>query len=238
MTNAEFAEWLTESFNAGRAKWDKSRPGYVTDQEGFILCETLKANSLSQIQAVGNTFSSIPGKENYPVIEVTWYGANAYCKDKNCRLPTEDEWEKAAGMSLPRQDGQLIRYKYGFGRDQIDRTWANYLIADYPVKEVRVRTTPVGYYNGKNALPLLMNDQTQQITHEATSPAGAYDMSGNVWEWVASWDELISPEVNKIAKGGCYDNLAEEVRVSDRISHPLEYSDIFTGFRAAKNLEN
>ncbi len=234
VTNAQFANWLNQAFKNQRAQWDSNRPGFIIDVEGFLLCKTLKANPLAQIQASGNVFSPIPGKENYPAIEVTWYGAHAYCQDKGWRLPTEAEWEKAAGMEFSASNGHLKRYKYGFSQDTIDRSWANY--REHPTNESQVMTTPVGFYNGINTLPLTIQDRTQQMTHAAQSPAGAYDMSGNVWEWVASWNELETQDINKIAKGGCYDSLADGVRVSERIPLQPGHSDIFTGFRVAKTI--
>ena len=251
VTNAQFAAWLNQAVTAGDVVYipEDDNRGEVIDRLGRILFRTFENDPYSQIsaqhQTVGNPiFMPIGGKDSYPVIDVSWYGATAFCKANNCRLPTEAEWEKAAGMA-PQEPGQpLKKFIFGFGRDQIDRSWANYKESNNSLSNFKVLTTPVGFYNGVNILPLDINAPMSQQTHLAKSPYGAFDMSGNVWEWVSDWfDDAYTENMSdkdpqgpasgtkKIVKGGCYDSLADGVRVTERLALPLDHTDSYTGFR-------
>jgi len=100
-----------------------------------------------------------PGKADHPVTFVSWEDADAYCRWAGKRLPTDQEWEKAARGS----DGRMFPWGNEF---DIKR-------ANTPLRWKKLSqfgdTTPVG------AFP------------EGASPYGLMDMSGNVWEWTASW---------------------------------------------------
>jgi sulfatase modifying factor 1 len=100
------------------------------------------------------------GKENHPVVYVSWDDAVAFCQwlsqetGRTFRLPTEAEWEKAARGT----DGRI--YPWGNGWDETKLNSGEAGPGD---------TTPVGQYSP-----------------DGDSPYAA-DMSGNVWEWCADW---------------------------------------------------
>lgn len=254
VTNGEYAAWLNNAIKAGTISYVKEavNRGKVFNKKNQLLTKTFQADPYSQISAQMQsteslTFIPLPGKDSHPVINVSWYGAVEYCKDNHCRLPTEAEWEKAAGM-IPEDKGfPLEKFRYGFGRNEIDLTWANYKYNEDNIKHFQVLTTPVGFYNGINLLPLSINEKSQKQTNLAKSPYGAFDMSGNVWEWVSDWyDDAYyanmpdkdpqgpSSGSEKVVKGGCYDSLSDGVRVTERLGLSPDYCDAYTGFRVTR----
>ncbi|MEJ2566189.1 MAG: SUMF1/EgtB/PvdO family nonheme iron enzyme [Gammaproteobacteria bacterium] len=100
-----------------------------------------------------------PGKSNHPVTEVTWYDAVAYCKWAGKRLPTDQEWEKAARGT----DGRMF-------------PWGN----EFDINKANTPQRWMALHQEGDTLPV-------GSFPSGASPYGVYDMSGNVWEWTSSW---------------------------------------------------
>ncbi len=99
------------------------------------------------------------GKTDHPVTQVSWKDADAYCRWAGKRLPSDQEWEKAArGI-----EGQFFPWGNEFdpAKANTPQRWGNLGLAG--------DTTPVGAFAA------------------GVSPYGVFDMSGNVWEWTDSW---------------------------------------------------
>ena len=110
--------------------------------------------------------STIQGRDDHPVVHVSWHDAAAYAKWADKRLPTEAEWELAARGG---QEGK--RYVWGDAPFSQTRPQANIWQGVFPHKNTLadkyLRSAPVGSF--------------------APNGYGLYDMAGNVWEWCQDW---------------------------------------------------
>ena len=110
--------------------------------------------------------SNIRGKENYPVVDVSYDDALAYAKWAGKRLPTEAEWEFAARGGLT---GKPFVWGDSF------RPGGKYMANTFQ-----------GHFPDKNT-----NDDgfstTSPVTKFPPNGYGLYDMAGNVWQWTSDW---------------------------------------------------
>jgi formylglycine-generating enzyme required for sulfatase activity len=110
--------------------------------------------------------SSIEGKDNHPVVCISFDDAEAFCRWAGKRLPSEAEWEFAAR-------GGLSQNRFAWGNDlKPGGKWmTNIWQGEFPVKASDDDGFP-GRAPVKSFPP---------------NAYGLYDVSGNVWEWTADW---------------------------------------------------
>lgn len=106
--------------------------------------------------------SSIAGREQHPVVQVSWRDAQAFCAHHKKRLPTEAEWEYAARGGLLQQ-----RYVWGAAAPAAGRYPANIFQGEFPYQN----TAADGHLG------------TAPVRAFAANGYGLFGMSGNVWEW-------------------------------------------------------
>lgn len=184
VTNQQFADYLNEALAAETIKIvDETVVGYypgdvfrgyrheIEISAGDWLHFPLEAEGL-RVRYENGTFVVREGYENHPATNMTWFGALAYCQFYDGDLPTDMEWEKAA------RGTEGSTYPWG---DEISEENANHYASRDPFEKYHGKigdTTPVGFYNG--------NTYDGYETVNSPSPYGAYDMAGNVEEWVGN----------------------------------------------------
>src|SRR6185436_9613763 len=110
--------------------------------------------------------SSIKGKDDYPVVIVSFFDAEAYAKWAGKRLPTEAEWERAARGGKDQQ-----KYVWGNEFRPGDRWMTNIWQGEFPVNDA----AEDGHHG------------PAPVKSYPPNAFGLYDVAGNVWEWTVDW---------------------------------------------------
>jgi formylglycine-generating enzyme required for sulfatase activity len=171
---------------------------------------------------------------DYPVMYVSWNDAIAYCEWVDRRLPTEAEWEKAAIWDEDSQAKRLYPWGNSFDGTKVNFCDTNctydWKIADY--NDGYEDVSPVGNYPA------------------GSSFFGAYDMAGNVWEWMSDWYDSgyysKSPGSNptgplngdfRVLRGSAWDGSNISVRPAGRFWRDPTNSNDLIGFRCARGAD-
>ncbi|MFC1534201.1 SUMF1/EgtB/PvdO family nonheme iron enzyme [Thermodesulfobacteriota bacterium] len=156
--------------------------------------------------------SSIEGKEDYPVTQISYNDAMAYAKWAGKDLPTEAQWEKAARGP----DGN----EYPWGNSEPDDTTANFgklFEETTPVKEFEKGQSQYGAFDMAGNVKQWCKDWYAEGERQLKNPAG--------------------PDTGKerVIKGGSFDEGMDSLRSPDRNRYEPNYSINLFGFRCAKS---
>ena len=179
------------------------------------------ANTSFGLIWTGTQWQPVAGKENFPIVNVTWFGAAEFATYAGGRLPTEAEWEYAC------RGNTATAFSTGAC---LNNTQANYRW-DFPL---------TGCINSSYAYP----NQPQAINSYSPNAFGLYNMHGNVWEWCADWADAYTTAAQtnpsgpstgtyRILRGGSLANDASQSRSAIRY---YQYPNFYTydfGFRLA-----
>ena len=237
VTNREFAEFI-------------SATGYKTEAEqlgwSFVFHNLVAPKAASKVRKwpaeapwwhvvegacwrwPGGRGSHIGGKENHPVVHVSWNDAVAYCQWSGTRLPTEIEWEVAARGGLAN-----ARYPWGDELRPGGRHMCNIWQGEFPTRD----DAEDGFHG------------TCAVRSFPANGYGLFEVAGKVWEWCDDWwiglnrhpsetpPGAVQANSAKVMRGGsflCHESYCNRYRVAARTSNPPDSAASNIGFRVVK----
>ncbi len=137
------------------------------------------------------------------------------------RLPTDAEWEYAAGEASLGRDSSGLKYTLLAGSDSVEA---------------------VGWFLDNSG------GRSQQVASKEPNRLGLYDMSGNIREWRWDWYGLYEGAAQenplgpltgtkKVVRGGDWGSKWRVLRISDRGDRPPGLRDTHIGFRVVRSTE-
>ena len=218
VTNRDFLAFIAAGGYETRELW--SEPGWRWRTETEAVAP--KYWALQNDLWVTRTMDRVgPVPPTHPVCHVSWYEAEAYARSAGKRLPTEVEWEAAAGWDPDTGVSRL----YPWGDEPASRALAN-------VDQLAFGTARIGSYQAN------------------VSPIGCSGMIGDVWEWTASdfapwpgfesypyseYSEVFFGSEYKVLRGGSWATRPGAIRNTFRNwDYPIR-RQIFSGFRCARD---
>ena len=221
VTNAAYMEFIADG-GYGQARW-WAPAGWAMIRDGSLEAPLFWRREAGQwLRRRFGVTEAVPPDE--PVLHVSWYEADAYARWAGRRLPTEEEWEKAARFDPA--SGRSVRYPWGDTDPTPER--AN-------LGQRHLRPAVAGSY------PL------------GESPLGVRQLIGDVWEWTASdflpypgfvaypyreYSEVFFGPDHKVLRGGSFAVDAVACRGTFRNwDYPIR-RQIFSGFRTARDADS
>ncbi|XP_042287224.1 inactive C-alpha-formylglycine-generating enzyme 2 isoform X1 [Thunnus maccoyii] len=222
VTNADFRDFV----RAQKYKTEAETFGWSFVFQDFVS-EELKSKVTQRIESapwwlpIERVFwrqpagpgSGIRERLDFPVVQVSWNDAQAFCQWKEKRLPTEEEWEWAARGGL-----QGRTYPWG-NKFQANRTnlWQGLFPDGDTAEDGYHGVSPVTAFPPQNSY-------------------GVYDMMGNTWEWTSTRFPGAQPMY--VLRGASWIDTADgsanhKARITTRMGNTPDSASDNLGFRCA-----
>jgi formylglycine-generating enzyme required for sulfatase activity len=156
------------------------------------------------------SFGVVKGKENLPVVAVTWYGACAFAQNYGLRLPTEAEWECAArgGNSLSFSSPEIT----GMDINCENKVDSPAPVMKYPANSFKL-------YEMSGNVQEWCLDEYDRVYYRSSPPKNPSNTTNSA-----------SP-AERVVRGGSYDSKKSDCRCAARFHLPPDTFDCRTGFR-------